>query len=180
MQGDRVFEAYLRSRRIAYLSVDEARRTLLPSQDAAAPKSFDFLVPGRRGNLLIDVKARRATPTGALPNWVTRDDVESLPLWRAMLGARFEPAFVFVYHCAAAFPPARFEESFACGGLHYGLRAARVEDYRAHMRTRSPRWGTVDVAAATFERISGAFCPAGDQAGDGGGGAKRELAVSAA
>ncbi len=79
---ERAFEWFLRSRRIPYVAVDEARKALLPesatlavstsvrsrtstpesgeSGPAAALKSFDFVIYGDAGsNLLIDIKGRR-------------------------------------------------------------------------------------------------------------------------
>ncbi|MFT3683972.1 MAG: HYExAFE family protein [Phycisphaerales bacterium] len=67
--GERAFEAFLRARRMPYVSVNEARRTLVsPEAMGGSPdlKSFDFVVytaassAGRTGaNLLVDVKCRR-------------------------------------------------------------------------------------------------------------------------
>ncbi len=67
---ERAFENYLRSRRIPYIAVDEAKKTLLPerahlrvesdSGDAGLTlKSFDFVIYGERCNFLVDVKGRR-------------------------------------------------------------------------------------------------------------------------
>ncbi|MBY0261661.1 MAG: HYExAFE family protein [Phycisphaerales bacterium] len=82
---ERAFEAFLRSRRIPYVAVDEAKKALLPEnaelvvEEAGAAggrpvrsslKSFDFVVYGEgsgaaasggglAGNLLIDIKGRR-------------------------------------------------------------------------------------------------------------------------
>lgn len=69
---ERAFEAYLRARRIPYVGVNEARKSLLPKAghlrlaqieaDGATPdalKSFDFIIYGKHRNLLIDVKGRR-------------------------------------------------------------------------------------------------------------------------
>jgi len=78
----RAFEAYLRQRRLPYVSVDEARRAILPDGAAlrierppltpldpdapphAAPhpatlKSFDFVVYAEHSNLLVEVKGRK-------------------------------------------------------------------------------------------------------------------------
>lgn len=77
----RAFEAYLREKRLPYVSVDEARRALLPDgtalklerpqpspQPAArAPghagslKSFDFVVYAPESNLLVEVKGRKVS-----------------------------------------------------------------------------------------------------------------------
>jgi len=81
---ERAFEAFLRSRRIPYVAVDEAKKTLLPENAALVVderesdgrasrnslKSFDFVVygdasdpagnpGGLAGNLLVDIKGRR-------------------------------------------------------------------------------------------------------------------------
>jgi len=76
---ERAFEEYLRSRRIPYVSVDEARKALVPRGGAPAGvgsgadlrdgssagnpsgslKSFDFVIYGQGQNLLIDVKGRK-------------------------------------------------------------------------------------------------------------------------
>jgi len=66
---DRVFEDYLRERRIPYVSVDEAKKSLLPpgaalrvkpgEGEARGLKSFDFVVYGEGTNLLIEVKGRK-------------------------------------------------------------------------------------------------------------------------
>lgn len=72
------FERYLRSRRIPYVAVDEARRALLPTehsfrvsvQDSIpgscpesthALKSFDYVIYGQGCNLLVELKGRRVT-----------------------------------------------------------------------------------------------------------------------
>lgn len=70
---EQAFEACLRARRIPYVSVNEARKALLPvgapargartlpahDEPATSLKSFDFVVYGERENLLLDVKGRR-------------------------------------------------------------------------------------------------------------------------
>lgn len=78
---EQAFEEYLRSRRIPYVAVDEARKALLPipsrvqptgrmtsqggdlphggPQPAPSLKSFDFVIYGQGNNLLVEVKGRR-------------------------------------------------------------------------------------------------------------------------
>jgi hypothetical protein len=61
------FEAYLRSRGVPYVAVDEARRTLL---GGTSIKSLDFIVsPVGAQSLLVDVKGRRF-PSGVLEELV--------------------------------------------------------------------------------------------------------------
>lgn len=170
---ERAFEQYLRATRVPYISVDEAKKALLPdiarfrsaraAQDAGglALKSFDFVIYGEGINLLVEVKGRRiggrAESTGRLESWVTREDVESLLAWERLFGAGFTATFVFLYWCEAQPPDALFEEIFEDRGRWYSVRACPAVDYAARMKTRSPRWGTVDLARADFDQISGAL-----------------------
>lgn len=186
---ERAFEGYLRDRRIPYIGVHEARKTLLPMAFEAGGedvslKSFDFVVYGQNTNLLVDIKGRKVGPstrprttdfsTRRLESWVTEDDVASLRQWQTLFGQGFEAAFVFVYWFGGTSwggqpPDALFQEVLEDRGEWYALRVVRVEDYRRAMKPRSPRWRTVDVAARVFERISQPFAPAlgGPGAGTG-------------
>lgn len=275
---ERAFEEFLRSRRIPYVAVDEARKALLPdagggqvravtaldadsrsSSDPASDagpqarslKSFDFVIYSQPNNLLLDVKGRKVTPRHSRPalpsrsagssarmamnqtdgvaqtslwdagtseqagsaarsgrwfdatghggdpahrhrppgggtarvrleSWVTREDIESLTRWERLFGSEFRAAFLFIYWCEAQPPDALFQEVFEYRGCWYALRGVLLDDYRRHMRVRSPRWGTVDVKGETFERISHPFTAwAGVGAGAGACGehlaAAREL-----
>ena len=178
---ERAFEEFLRSRRIPYVAVDEARKTLLP-EGAFAPassvesdgpargalKSFDFVIYGQPGgNLLVDIKGRRVSPRrsgdrwrpGRLESWATADDVESLEAWERLFGPDFAAALVFVYWCDAQPPDALFQEVVEFHGAWYALRVVMLDQYRAHMKVRSPRWRTVDVPSSAFEKISRPFAP---------------------
>lgn len=217
---EQAFEAYLRSRRIPYVAVDEAKKALLPMHSAArldadfgeshaagergrgpganpegtwatragaarhgarqtgqtspgALKSFDFVLYGEGTNLLAEVKGRRigarAPRKGASPEpgraarlgtasrrlecWCTRDDVESLQRWERLFGSGFDAALVFVYWCDEMPPDALFEEVFEHHDRWYAIRTVLVGAYARMMRTRSPKWGTVDVAPRTFDQI---------------------------
>lgn len=81
---ERAFEAYLRAKRMPYVSVNEAHKALLPgsalsprlptppnlrladapraSPPPPAIKNFDFILYGQQRNLLIDVKGRQMAP----------------------------------------------------------------------------------------------------------------------
>lgn len=178
---EQAFEAYLRARRVPYISVDEARRALLPDNarlrleprpgiaaEESPPiglKSFDFVVYEPHRSVLVDVKGRKiplrrslATP-GRLECWVTQEDIDSLRHWRGLFGQDFEAAFVFLYWCEAQPPDGLFQEVFAHRGRWYAVRAITLDDYASHMRARSPRWGTVHLSRADFERLSQPFAP---------------------
>jgi hypothetical protein len=193
---ERAFEHFLRTQRIPYVAVDEAKRALLPEgavlrleADPGDPdsrpralKSLDFVVYGESGNLLIELKGRRsprpsprrdgAPGRGRLESWVGLDDIDSLDMWQRLFGPEFEAAFVFLYQCEDQPPDGLYQQVFSYGGSWYAPRAIRAADYRAHMKTRSPRWRTVDLPAGAFERLSEPFCPpgrwrAGQDAGPG-------------
>lgn len=155
---------------------------------AAGPalKSFDFVLYGAGAggtglgsgpdgcNLLVDIKGRKVTARtakrsaaadaalriGRLESWVTREDIRSLTEWERLFGDGFRAAFVFVYACDAQPPDALFQEVFEHGGVWYALRVVALSEYARHMKTRSQRWGTVDIARRIFERISHPLTPA--------------------
>jgi hypothetical protein len=171
------FEHYLRERRVPYLAVDEARKALLPggappAAGGPALKSFDFVLYGAGANLLVEVKGRRIAPrprrdgrpapAGRLESWVTEDDVGSLRTWERLFGEGFSAAFVFLYWCDASPSRPLFEETFEFRGRWYAVRALTVEAYARAMRPRSPRWRTVHLSTADFDRLSTALCAPGD------------------
>ncbi len=158
----------LAERGVPYVAVDEARRAILPGEQATLRtlhhgqqrtlKAFDYVLYGTP-NLLVELKGRRL-PVGStrLENWVTDDDVDSLRRWRAMFGHEYVACFVFVYECAEeppAYPSAVFEDCWMFKDRWYALRAIDAEAYAAHMKVRSARWRTVCLAKEDFERVSG-------------------------
>lgn len=156
---DQAFEHYLRSKQIAYVAVDEARRALTGGGSGAPAglKNFDFVVYSATGsNLLIDVKGRKHSgKTGrSMQNWVTADDVDSLRKWRDIFGDGFEAAFAFLFWCDAQPPDALFHEVFEFGDKWYAVLAVTLDDYAAHMRPRSVKWGTVSLPAKAFGEVS--------------------------
>jgi hypothetical protein len=173
---EQAFEHYLRLRRMPYVAVHEARKALLPvgssvaaSQELAALKSFDFVLYAQTGNLLAEVKGRkigrrgRGGGGGRLECWVTQEDIASLSIWERLFGEGFEAAFVFVYWCEEQPSLPLFEEIFAFQKRWYAIRAVTLGDYVRSMRVRSPRWGTVHMSGADFDRVSRSL------AGPGGG-----------
>jgi hypothetical protein len=193
---EQAFETYLRSRRVPYVAVDEAKKALVPEGTpmlvttsgaegtgeggTAALKSFDFVIYGRGTNLLVEVKGRRIarrTLTGParagavgrsrLESWVTLDDVASLEAWGRLFGPEFTAAFVFIYWCEEQPPDALFEEIFEHRGRWYALRAVTLAEYVGAMKVRSLRWRTVHVPSAVFDRVSRPFAPSVEPAGSG-------------
>ena len=149
------FEAYLRQRRLCYIAVDESRRSLL---DAGPVKSLDFIVYGdEAARLLVDVKGRKfpggteEKPRRVWQCWAERDDVDGLERWSARFGLGYTGLLVFAYDIQPSVHlPLATPDLWEWRGRRYLMRALTVEVYRRHMRTRSPKWGTVDLPGRVF------------------------------
>jgi len=170
------FERFLRDQRVPYISVDEAKKSLLPDRsritrplDGQSPstlKNFDFVIYGDGGNLLVEVKGRRlpkirlkdGTPAKPrMESWVTLEDIEALQRWRALFGPEFEPMFVFMYWCDDVPPDGLFVETVVDRGRWYTMRCIDLDSYTRAMRVRSPKWGTVHLSTRDFEHLSRPF-----------------------
>ncbi len=154
---DVAFERYLRERTLPYIAVDEAKRSLQSTDPPSSLKNFDFVVYSpSKTNLLIDVKGRKHSGKSnrSLDNWVTDGDVTCMGQWEGIFGEGFTAAFVFLYWCQAQPPDALFQEVFESSDRWYAVLAITLDDYKAHMRQRSPKWGTVSMPADAFNRLA--------------------------
>ena len=148
------FECYLRSRQIAYVAVDESRRSLLAD---GSIKSLDFIVSCAAGAWLVDVKGRRF-PSGHQKqywkNWSTRDDLLSLSQWERLFGEQFGGLFVFAYNVVGDRAPVAAERLFEFRGGLYGFIGIRLCEYALHARPISPAWDTVAMPSARFRELA--------------------------
>lgn len=153
------FEAYLRQRRVAYVAVDEARRSHLGE---GSLKNVDFLVsPADGATLLVDVKGRRF-PSGQRSkqywrNWTTWDDLRSLARWQDRLGEGSLALFGFVFHVVGDRAPVPPERLFAFRDRLYAILAVRVADYIRFARPLSAKWQTASIPAAVFRQAATPF-----------------------
>jgi hypothetical protein len=151
------FEAYLQWHRLCYVAVDETRRAMLGE---VRVKSLDFIVYGDGTRLLVDVKGRRF-PGGRAPrlrrvwqNWCMREDLDGLARWAELAGPGYQGLLVFAYHLLPDVTlPEDTDDLWTWRGRRYLLRAVAADDYRKHMRVRSPKWGTVDLPTAAFREL---------------------------
>jgi hypothetical protein len=150
------FEAYLRSRSIAYVAVDEAKRSRWAE---VSLKSLDFIVSLPGGTrLLVDVKGRRF-PSGDdqkqyWKNWSTRDDLVSLAQWEKLFGEPFGAMFVFAYNIVGDRAPLAPDKLFEFRGGVYAFLGVRLGDFARYARPISPRWDTLAVPAAKFRELA--------------------------
>jgi hypothetical protein len=150
------FEGFLRTHRLPYIAVDEARRSLVAD---GSVKSLDFIVsPPGQVSWLVDVKGRRF-PSGDehhqyWKNWSTREDLRSLSTWQQHFGPAFCPMLVFAYHLVAGRSPLPREQLFVFRGAHYGFLGVRLADYVPHARPLSDRWDTVAMPTGLFRRAA--------------------------
>jgi hypothetical protein len=156
------FEAYLQWHRLCYVAVDETRRAMLGDLRV---KSLDFIVHGEgRARLLVDVKGRRF-PAGpdhrqrrVWECWSTREDVSGLERWTELFGPGYRGLLVFAYHLLpCVIVSAETADLWSWRGRRYLLRAVPAEEYRRHMRRRSPKWGTVSLPGAVFRELAQPF-----------------------
>ena len=152
------FEEYLRERRLGYIAVDETRRALL---DEEPVKNLDFIVYGTCGSrLLVDVKGRKypmgtaQKPRRVWETWSTRDDVDGLVRWGQRFGPGYRGLLVFMYEIRPFVRlPDETSDLWEWRDTQYLLRAVPVDEYRRHMRVRSPKWNTVALTSADFQTL---------------------------
>ena len=156
------FEAYLQWHGLGYVAVDETRRACLGDLRV---KSLDFIVCGEGGvRLLVDVKGRRF-PTGPRHRqrrvwecWSTWEDIHGLERWTGLFGPGYQGLLVFAHHLLPnVIVSAEVEDPWIWRGRQYLFRAIPVEEYRRHMRPRSPKWGTVFLPGAVFRELAQPF-----------------------
>jgi len=149
------FEAFLRSRGVPYVAVDEAKKALFCN---AKLKSFDFVVYGKAGaNLLVDVKGRQLRSTGgsakrSFQTWAEQQDVDDLMQWQEVFGEGFTAVLSFVYWID---PPLLPEPGmFEHRERWYWMMGVRIAEYRQFMRRRSVKWDTVSLRAQDFRSLA--------------------------
>ncbi len=151
------FEEFLRTRRIPYVAVDEAKRSLMGD---GSLKSLDFIVsPGLGSSWLVDVKGRQfPTASGEgkqfWKNWSTRDDLRSLAAWQRLFGGKFTSLLVFAYDVLGDRAPLPAEQLFAYRGALYGFVGLKLDEYAFHARPISLAWDTVAMPTVEFRRLA--------------------------
>ncbi|MCA9231177.1 MAG: HYExAFE family protein [Planctomycetales bacterium] len=150
------FETYLREHRVAYVAVNEQRRSLTHQ---GSLKSLDFIVSlSDTASLLIDIKGRRF-PSGGQhkqywKNWSRWDDLSSMACWQDRLGCSSCALLVFAYQVVGDRSPVEAERLFAFRDRWYAFLAVRVADYIQFSKPLSARWQTVSMPAQLFRQAA--------------------------
>jgi hypothetical protein len=153
------FEAYLRARRVAYVAVDEARRSC---HGAESLKNLDFIVSPRspqpqQTRWLVDVKGRHF-PSGRSRqywrNWTTADELRSLGRWESLLGEQFSATLVFAYLIRGDLAPLPAAQLFSFRGHWYGFLAVKLEHYLSNAKQISPKWDTWSIPPTQFRALA--------------------------
>ncbi len=153
------FEAYLRQQRVAYVAVDEQRRSLIAG---GSLKNLDYIVsPSDSVSLLVDIKGRQF-PSGTKQkqywrNWSTWDDLVSMAHWQDKLGTGSLALLVFAYEVVGRRSPVEAARLFAFRERLYAFLAVRTADYIRFSRPLSAKWQTVRMPTATFRQAAFSF-----------------------
>jgi len=154
---ERAFEDWLIDNRIEYESVDEHKRTAFGRSDV---KSFDFLLyPPNRPAVIAEVKGRRfkaasLAKMAGFECWVTIEDIEGLTRWQRIFGEGHQAIIVFVYKIENVDVDFDGRNYFDFDSNRYMFFCIRLEDYRRHMKRRSPKWQTVTLPADKFRQCA--------------------------
>lgn len=156
------FEGYLKANGFCYVGVDEGRRAMLGDTPV---KNLDFIVLGACGSrLLVDVKGRQFPggpankPKYVWENWATNDDITGLRNWIDVFGPGYTALFLFLYRLQPNVEIAPDTlDLWTFREQQYLLRAVSLDDYVAHMKVRSPKWGTVCLPSTIYRTIARPF-----------------------
>ncbi|MFZ9794406.1 MAG: HYExAFE family protein, partial [Gemmataceae bacterium] len=86
--------------------------------------------------------------------WSTVADIDGLERWAQISGPSFQGLLVFVYQLDESIEfDSRIPDLWNFRNHRYLARAVLVNDYRANMRVRSPKWGTVDLPGKVFRSL---------------------------
>ncbi len=154
---ERAFGNWLIDNHIQYVAVDERKRAALGRSNI---KSFDYLLyPPNQQIIVVEVKGRkfRGTSFAGLSGfecWVTADDIDGLAKWQKIFGQGHIAVFVFAYRVENIDVDFDGRNVYAFDNNKYVFFGIRLDDYRAFMAVRSPKWRTVTLPADKFRRCA--------------------------
>ena len=154
-QYERAFENWLIDNQIENMAIDEYKTAEFGHPEI---KSFDFLLHLPGGRIIItEVKGRRFKGTSfvnltGFECWVTAEDIDGLTKWRQILGDGYEAVLIFVYKIENIDVDFDGKTVFEFDSNRYVMFCIGLDDYRKHMKRRSPKWKTVTLPADKFRQ----------------------------
>ena len=154
---EQAFGNWLIDNRVQYVPVDEQKRTALGTANV---KSFDYLIKLSSGQTLIaEVKGRAfkgntLAGLARLDCWVTADDIDSLSKWQDVFGTGYLAAFIFAYRIENVDVDLDGREVYDSDSGTYIFFCVKLDDYKRHMKLRSPKWRTVTLPAESFKKCA--------------------------
>ena len=152
------FESWLGGQRIPFRLVDQTGKG---QAGRVTIKSFDFLIaPDSNSPVLVELKGRTFEGTNliglkGLDGWVTYEDVQALSYWHDEF-VKDKPdakaVFVFMFRFANVDVETDGWDIYEAGDDQYLLLAMPVSRYKECMKSRSPKWKTVAMAAEDFRK----------------------------
>ena len=150
---------YLKYRELHHYRIEDLKKFMVNISDESI-KNFDILVPGNDGNVLIEIKGRKASGKNKLrfENWVTGEDIQSLMHWQKMFGKHFMSIFCFVYKIDFDMPAANTEfTSFSANNMRFAMFGIELDKYIAESSLRSIKWNTFSLNSKAFIKHSRPF-----------------------
>ncbi len=151
------FVNWLIDNRIKFTPIDQSKRTAFGK---AKLKSFDFLLyPNEERTIIAEVKGRTFKGksfeklTGC-ECWCLADDVEGLSQWQRIFGDGNDAFFIFAYCIENVDVDLDGRTGYEVKGKTYLFFAIALDDYKANMKLRSPRWKTVTLSAENFRKYA--------------------------
>jgi hypothetical protein len=154
---ERAFENFLIDNHIRYDSTTKQKRATF---EKSSIKSFDFLLyPPNQQKIIAEIKGRKFKGTAfakmtGFECWVTADDVAGLENWQKSLGSGHIAAFIFAYCIENVDVDFDGREVFDFDNNRYIFFAVKLDDYKRHMKRRSPKWETVTLPAENFRQCA--------------------------
>jgi hypothetical protein len=154
---EKAFANWLTDNHIRYIAVDERKRAAVGRSKV---KSFDYLLyPNGYEVIVAEVKGKkfRGTSFARLKGfdcWVSTDDIDGLSWWQGVFGPSHIATFVFAYKIENVDVDFDGREIYEFDSNKYLFLAVRLEDYRAYMKTRSPKWKTLTLPADKFRQFA--------------------------
>ncbi len=154
---EQAFERWLIDNKIKYTAVNQSKRSEFQNSKI---KSFDFLIhPPNQAPIITEIKGRTFKGDSfenmaGMECWVSTEDVDGLTNWQKVLGENHRTVFVFAYKITKVDVDFDGHIPYDYKSRKYVFFAVNLDDYKKFMKTRSPRWRTVNLSADKFRQCA--------------------------